>query len=205
MYDIAYNADKQRYYTTFHVNRVFLMPDDAVPETTLKVDFFFSEDSFDDSQYEETGKAYVNGWVNYYDSSVKANGFMPLTVTVKENENKIAGLKRKFSCESDEIKQVGLTLKVVDGSERVEITIDMLTEEEQEDIACGILDFEEVKRAMNNSVVGERISELRFVELTPRKSTVQDTVYHLEDMHEARAKVVDEAEDIFASDDEDDL
>ena len=81
----------------------------------------------------------------------------------------------------------------------------MLTEEEQEDIACGILDFEEVKRAMNNSVVGERISELRFVELTPRKSTVQDTVYHLEDMHEARAKVVDEVEDIFASDDEDDL
>lgn len=205
MYDIAYNADKQRYYTTYHVNRVFLMPDDAVSETTLKVDFFFSEDSFDDSQYEETGKAYVNGWVNYYDSSVKANGFMPLTVTVKENEKKIAGLKRKFSCESDEIKQVGLTLKVVDGSERVEITIDMLTEEEQEDIACGILDFEEVKRAMNNSVVGERISELRFVELTPRKSTVQDTVYHLEDMHEARAKVVDEVEDIFASDDEDDL
>ena len=181
------------------------MPDDAVPETTLKVDFFFSEDSFDDSQYEETGKAYVNGWVNYYDSSVKANGFMPLTVTVRENEKKIAGLKRKFSCESDEIKQVGLTLKVVDGSERVEITIDMLTEEEQEDIACGILDFEEVKRAMNNSVVGERVSELRFVELTPRKSTVQDTVYHLEDMHEARAKVVDEVEDIFASDDEDDL
>ena len=202
-YDVAYNADKQRYYTTYHVNRVVLAPDDAEPITELKIDFLFNSNGFDDSQYEESGKAHVTGWIQYYDSSVKANGFMPLTVAIKENEKKVGALKRKFTVDDeDSIKQIGLTLKVVNGSERMEITMDMLDEETREDIECGILSFEEVKRSMNNSVMGERVSELRFMELTARKSTVQDTVYTLDDMHPAVLET--DVEDLF-DDDEDEL
>lgn len=202
-YDVAYNADKQRYYTTYHVNRVVLAPDDAEPITELKIDFLFNSNGFDDSQYEESGKVHVTGWIQYYDSSVKANGFMPLTVAIKENEKKVGALRRKFTVDDeDSIKQIGLTLKVVDGSERMEITMDMLDEETREDIECGILSFEEVKRSMNNSVMGERVSELRFMELTARKSTVQDTVYTLDDMHPAVLET--DVEDLF-DDDEDEL
>lgn len=202
-YDVAYNADKQRYYTTYHVNRVVLAPDDAEPITELKIDFLFNSNGFDDSQYEESGKAHVTGWIQYYDSSVKANGFMPLTVAIKENEKKVGALRRKFTIDDeDSIKQIGLTLKVVNGSERMEITMDMLDEETREDIECGILSFEEVKRSMNNSVMGERVSELRFMELTARKSTVQDTVYTLDDMHPAVLET--DVEDLF-DDDEDEL
>lgn len=203
-YDIAYNAEKDRYYTNYHVNKVVLAADDAEPNTELKVDFFFGSDSFDDSQYEETGKAHITGWVSYYDANVKRNGFMPLTVAVKENEKKIAAIKRKFTVDdADAIKQIGLTLKVIDGAERVEITLDMLSDEEREDIEMGLLDFEEVKRAMNNTVVGDRVSELRFVELTPRKNVVQDTVYTVSDMHAAKMEPVDEVEDLFADEDDD--
>lgn len=202
-YEVSYNADKDRYYTTYHVSRITLAPDDAEPNTELAVDFFFGANSFDNSQYEETGKAHVTGWVEYYDNNVKRNGFMPFTVVVKEDEKKIKALKRKFEVDDENaVKQIGLTCAVIDGSERVAITLDMLSEEEREDISAGLLDFEEVKRSMNNSVIGERVSEIRFVELTPRKSTVQDTVYAQDDMHAAKLEVVEEdiVEDLFDDD-----
>jgi glycogen debranching enzyme len=125
------------------------------------------------------------------------------------NEINPKGLKRKFSIE-DGVKQIGLTLKVIDGAERVEITMDMLDEETREDIECGLLDFEEVKRELGGNAFGDRISELRFVELTASKSIAQDTTYTTEDMCPAKKgtvikEVKDEiVEDIFA-DDFDDL
>ena len=200
-YDIAYNADKDRYYTNYHVNKVVLAADDAEPNTELKVDFFFGPDSFDDSQYEETGKAHITGWVSYYDTNVKHNGFMPLAVTVKESEKKVTAIKRKFTVDdSDAIKQIGLTLKVIDGAEVVELSMDMLDDETKEDIECGLLDWETVKRELGGRAVGDRISELRFVELTPKKNMVQDTVYTVSDMHAAKIKPVEEVEDLFDDD-----
>lgn len=207
-YDVAYNAEKDRFYTNYHVNRVVLAPDDAEPNTELKIDFYFGENAWNDNQYEETGKVYISGWINYYDNMVKKNGFMPLIVAVKENSKKVAALKRKFEVDdSDAIKQIGLTLKVIDGAERVEITMDMLDEETRSDIELGLLDFEELKRELGGVTIGDRISELKFIELTPKKNSVQNTIYTIDDMHAAKAVQVEETEDIdiFSDDDEDDL
>jgi len=207
-YDVTYNADKGAYYANYRVNRVVLAPDDATLSTEFKIDFYYGENAWDDSRYEETGKCRVNGWVTYYDAVLKKNGFMPLAVTVKEdNEKKLNGLKRKFAVD-DGIKQIGLTLKVLEGAERVEITMDMLDDETRDDIECGLLSFEEVKRQLGGRVNGARVSELRFVELTPKKNVPQDTMYTVEDMHAAREElgIVDDTEvDIFADEDDDDL
>lgn len=204
-YDVQYNPTKQQFYTVYHVNRITLAADDAVPSAEMKLDFFFAEDAWDDSGFDETGKVMVNGWVSYYDSSVKKTGFKPTVIVVKESdEKKRNALKRKFGCD-DGVKQIGLTVDIIDGAERVEITMDMLSEEEQEDIAMGLLDFEDVKRALGGSAIGDRVSELRFAKLTAGKG-VQDTVYSVEDMHAAVMEQKDEDVniDIF-SDDEDDL
>lgn len=203
-YDVQYNAEKSQFYANYHVNRVVLAPDDAVPVTTLNVDFYFGEDAWNDDNYDETGKCYINGWTNYYDSNVKKTGFKPIVVAVKEDEKKLKAFKRKFSVE-DGIKQIGLILNVIEGAERQEITMEMLDDETREDIEAGLLDFERVKREMGGNVIGNRISELRFVELAPKKNTVQDTVYSMDDMVPAKASVdgVDEIiEDIFEDDDE---
>ena len=193
-YDVQYNPVNGKFYTNYHVNRVIMAPDDADPSTELKIDFFYGEDAWDDSACEETGKCFINGWVSYYDSNkeVRKNGFMPFTVTVREeNERKLARLKEKF--ETDEnVKQIGLTLKVIEGAERVEITMDMLDEETREDIECGLVDFEDVKRALGGNTYGDRISEIRFEELTGDKNKPQDTTYTMSDMHPARKEETDE-------------
>jgi hypothetical protein len=176
----------------------------------MKIDFFYGEDAWDDSNFEETGKVLVNGWVDYYDGNLKKNGFCDMCVVIREeNEKKRNALKRKFTCESG-IKQIGLTLSVIEGAEVIELTMDMLDDETREDIECGLLDFEDVKRELGGRAIGDRISELRFEELTPKKNVAQDTVYTADDMHPAREDVVEdeESEDeevVNIFDDEDDL
>lgn len=190
-YDVQYNPVNDKFYTSYNVNRVVMAPDDAEPSTKMEMDFFFGENAFDDSVYEETGKCFINGWISYYDGNkdVRKNGFKPVTITVREEEKKVKGLRRKFDIEEG-IKTIGLTLKVIEGAERKEITMDDLDEETREDIECGLVDFEEVVKALGGNVFGDRISELRYVELMAGKNKVQDTVYTAEDMHPARKESV---------------
>jgi hypothetical protein len=202
-YEVSYNADKDRFYTNYHVNRVTLAAEDAEPKTEMKIDFYYGEGAWDDSTYDETGKCFVNGWVDYYDSNLKKTGFKPTVVVVREDdEKKRKGFKRKFVCD-EEIKQIGLTLSVIEGAEVIELTMDMLDEETREDIECGLLDFEDVKRELGGRAIGDRVSELRFVELTAKKNKPQDTVYSVDDMHHAREDVVEDVKDEVEVDDED--
>ena len=208
-YEAQYNAEKGRFYTNYHVNRVTLAAEDAEPKTEMKCDFFYGEEAWDDSTYEETGKCFVKGWVSYYDNNLKKNGFKDTVVVIKEeDEKKRKALKRKFNCD-DGIKQIGLTLSVIEGAEVIELTMDMLDEETREDIECGLLDFEDVKRELGGRAIGDRVSELRFTELTPKKNVAQDTVYSVDDMHPAREDVIEEDEDdevnvdLFADEDDD--
>lgn len=211
-YEVSYNADKDRFYTNYHVNRVTLASEDAEPNTEMKIDFLYGEDAWDDSNYEETGKALVNGWVSYYDNNLKKSGFKPMVVVVREDdEKKRKALKRKFTCD-DGIKQIGLTLSVIEGAEVIELTLDMVDDETREDIECGLLDWEEVKRELGGRAIGDRVSELRFAELTPKKNKPQDTVYSADDMHPAREDVIEEEVededvkiDLFADEEDDEL
>lgn len=206
-YEAQYNADKNKWYTTYHVNRVTLAPEDAEADTTLKVDFFYGEDAWDDSGFEDTGKVLVNGWLNYYDSNLKKNGFQNVAIVIREdNEKKRNALKRKFTVDEG-IKQIGLTLSVVDGAERVELTVDMLSEEDREDLECGLVEWDDLKKAYGGSVVGDKVSELRFASLTAKKNVAQDTVYSADDMCPAREDVFEnndeEIVDIFEDEDDD--
>lgn len=213
-YEVSYNADKDRFYTNYHVNRVTLAAEDAEPKTEMKIDFFYGENAWDDSTYDETGKCFVNGWISYYDSNLKKSGFKPMVVVVREDDDKKRkALKRKLTCD-DEIKQIGLTLSVIEGAEVIELDISMVDDETREDIELGLLDWETVKRELGGRAIGDRVSELRFVELTAKKNKPQDTVYSADDMHPAREELIEDVKvddedvniDIFSNDlDDDDL
>ena len=201
-YEVQYNSEKDVFYTTYHVNRITLAADGAESTTEMKVDFFYGEDVWDDSALEETGKVNLTGWVSYRDGSLKKNGFKPMIIAVREEEKKLNALKRKFEVEGDEIKQIGLTVNVIEGAERVELTVDMLSDEDKEDLECGLVEWDDLKKAYGNSIIGDKMSEIRFASLTAKKNVPQDTIYHVEDMNPAKAE--DVVTDIFA-DDEDDL
>lgn len=204
-YEVQYNAEKDTFYTNYHVNRITLAAEDAEPSTEMKIDFYYSEGAWDDSTVDETGKVNLTGWINYYDNQVKKNGFKPMVIAVREDEKKLKALKRKFEIDGEAIKQIGLTVAVIEGASMQEITMEDLDEETREDIECGLLDFEEVKKELGGRVVGDRISEIRFAELTPKKNVPQDTIYSVDIMKPAKVEIVEEVEediDIFSLDDD---
>lgn len=206
-YEIQYSPDKQKFYTNYHVRRIELMGDDVEEKLNLKVDFYFGADAWDDSSYAENEKVFVNGFVKYYDNSVKEFGFKPMTIVVTGTEKKVNALKKKFTCDSEEIRYININLDVIDGSERKEIRLEDLDPEVQDDISMGILDFETVKREIGGGIIGPRVQELRFAGLGSTKGA-QETDYTQDDMYPAVVKVKEEDEDVdlFSSDDDlDDL
>lgn len=193
-YEVQYSADKQKFYTNYHVRRIELMGGDVEQKLLLKTEFYFSADAWDDSNYAENEKVFVNGFVKYYDSSVKDFGFKPMTIVVTGTEKKVDALKKKFAYDDGAIKCIDLNLDVVDGAERKEIRLEDLDEEVRDDIEMGLLNFETVKREMGGGIAGPIVSELRFADLGSTKGA-QETAYTKDDMHPAVVKVDDTADD----------
>lgn len=179
-----------RFYTNYVVNRVELTSN-AEPSTNMIVDFYFADDCVSENE----DVSYLTGWSSYYDSGLKKNGFYPISIAIR-NEKDLKLIKKKFVVGESEIANVGLSVSVIDGADRVEITMDDLDEDTQAEIEAGWMTFEEVVRAMGGNKIGERITELRFAGLNPRKNKVEDTTYSVEDMKPAMNIAEDEDEDL---------
>ena len=189
---------KGKFYSNYKVNRVELANDEEM-RTSMNVDFFFADDCID----VDDGIARINGWSTYYDSSLKKNGFYPICIVSRGGDKEIKGLKRKLAVGDSEIANVGLVVNIIDGADIVPITYDDLSDEEKADIDDGFITLEEIKKAMNGGKVGDRITELRYVGLNPRKRTIEATTYTVEDMRPAVANVTNDKVDIFDDEDED--
>lgn len=198
--EIQYSAEKSRFYVNYSINRIELMREDASPNTNMFIDFYFSENCVDDSDFAESGKGYLNGYTTYYDNNAKSNGFMPITIVVRD-EKKLSGMKRKLSAEDDAIKNISLVVNVIDGTEMAAITYDDLDDDTKADIECGFYSAEEAIRALGGSKAGARVTELRLVGPNPKRNKVEDTTFTVEDMTPAKA-IVEENDDLM--DDEDD-
>ena len=185
--EISYNNG--RFYTNYMVNRVELASD-AETSTNMVVDFYFADDCVSENE----DVSYLNGWSSYYDSSLKKNGFFPISIAIR-NEKDLKLIKKKFVVGESEVANVGLSVNVIDGADRVEITMEDLDEDTQAEIEAGWMTFEEVVRAMGGNKIGERITELRFAGLNPRKNKVEDTTYSVEDMKPAMNIVADDEDE----------
>lgn len=200
--EIQYNPEKGRFYVNYRVNKVELAKEELKPDTNMFIDFYFSENCVDDSDFAENGKGYLNGYTTYYDNNVKSNGFMPITIVVRD-EKKLGGIKRKLSAEGDAIKNISLVVNVIDGTEMTAITYDDLDDDTKADIECGFYSVEDAIKSLNNNKAGDKVTELRLVGPNPKKNKVEDTTFTTEDMTPAKAIV--EGNDDLMDDEDDDI
>ena len=199
-YDVQRNPENGHWYTNYRVNSLVLAKEDAKASTEMKMTVYFTEDCIDDESFEENGKAFLNGYINYYDNNIKATGFKPVCIVIRD-EKLLKGIKKKLSAEENEVKSIGVVIKVIEGAERKEIKLEDLDEETRDEIECGLLDFEEVRKALGGNTVGNRISELRFDSLWAEKRNVEDTTYTVEDLQPAQSNA--KVEDVEDDDDSD--
>lgn len=199
--EIQYNNEKGRFYANYRVNRIDIAKDGIDEATDLSVDFYFGANAVDDSDFDETGKGFINGYTTYWDGMMKKNGFTPITFVVRD-EKKLKVMKKKLVADDDEIKNIGLVGEVIQGASMSAITYEDLSDEDKENVDCGLVTVEELAAAMGGQKVGERISEIRFKGLNARKKNVEDTSYTTDDMHPARADVKEDMEDVDLFDDD---
>ena len=199
MFRISGNREIQysngKFYSNYMVNRVELI-NDVEPSATMNIDFYFAEDCV--SYDENSGK--ISGWGTYYDSQIKKNGFYPLDIIIRGDEEEAEMLRDDLVISNGEIGNIGLVVDVIDGAEIESITMEDLDEKTRRKIEKGYLKFNDVVKANGGSKIGERISELRFSGYNARKCSAEDTTFSTEDMHPAIMKIdnndIDEDEDL---------
>lgn len=205
--EYQYSDKNQRVYESYIPNRIYLAADDAEESSIATINVLFNSESLDEMSVEEKGKYFVNGYMMEYDGNRKSNIPVPVTITIpvptdnadEKAKKRIEAIKHKFMVEDDSFKEYGAVVNMLNGAQKLEITEDMLTDEQREDLDCGLITMDDIRAELGGSVYGERIREYQF--LKPAKGFTkgrQDTVYTADDMViKPLADEVDEMEDLF--------
>lgn len=212
--EYSYSENNERVYESYVPTRIYLAADDAEENSTATVNILFNSESLDTMSADEKKKYYVNGWMMEYDNNRRGNIPVPVTVTIplpgedadQKAKRRVESLKHKFAVDDESIKEYGAVVNMLNGAQKTEITEDMLTDEQRDDLECGLITMDDIRAELGGSVYGERIREYEFVK--PARGFTkgrQDTVYTAEDMviRPIEETLPDGVEDLFDDDDDD--
>lgn len=211
--DFQYSAQKNQFYRTLSVDKIYKVPNDTPYKAELTLNTFYTEDAIDGDSYDENKKYFFNCFTDHYFSSVKGNRFVPMTLVINGNgdekaEKKAAAFKKTLTKFDDEatVRKIGLVCDMIDGAESVSITYDDLDEETRDNIDMGLIELDEVIKSLGGNMMGQRINEYRIKSLARNSAKGSEpTVYTEDDLR--KLPVVEEVEeeiDIFAEDSSDD-
>ena len=215
--DFQYSPDKQLYYRTLSVNKMYLVSDDTPMTATMTLDAFYTEDSIDADSYDEKKKYFFNCYTDYYFSNIKESRFVPMSLVIDANGDEKAVkkadrlIKTKINVfdEDSPVRKITLLCDMLNGSQERAITYDDLDEETKEDIECGLISLENAIKALGGSAYGDKITETRVREIAKAGANSSEaTVYTLEDLkklpvpEDKSENELEEDVDLFDDDDE---
>lgn len=214
--EYQYSDNQQKVYESYIPTRIYLAADDAEPSSTATINIIFNSESLDEMSVEEKGKYYVNGHMMEYDQNRKANIPVPVTIVIpvpeddEKGKKKAEAFKHKFMVDDDTYKEYGAIVNMLNGAQKTEITEDMLTDEQREDLDLGIITMDDIRSEIGGNVYGDRIREYQLVK--PARGFTkgrQDTVWTDEDMIiKPIEEAIPDSEDLFEDevvDDDDDI
>ena len=213
--EYQYSDSQQKVYESYIPTRIYLAADDAEPSSTATINIIFNSESLDEMSVEEKGKYYVNGHMMEYDQNRKANIPVPVTIVIpvpeddEKGKKKAEAFKHKFMVNDDTYKEYGAIVNMLNGAQKTEITEDMLTDEQREDLDLGIITMDDIRAEIGGNVYGDRIREYQLVK--PARGFTkgrQDTVWTDDDMIiKPIEEAIPDSEDLFEDEavDDDDI
>ena len=213
--EYQYSDSQQKVYESYIPTRIYLAADDAEPSSTATINIIFNGESLDEMSAEEKGKYYVNGYMMEYDQNRKDNIPVPVTIVIpipeddEKGKKKAEAFKHKFMVDDDTYKEYGAIVNMLNGAQKTEITEDMLTDEQREDLDLGIITMDDIRAEIGGNVYGDRIREYQLVK--PARGFTkgrQDTVWTDEDMIiKPIEEAIPDSEDLFENEvvDDDDI
>lgn len=188
--EYSYNVEKDKFYMNYVPTRVYRVADDAKQISEATMDVFYTANSVDDTMVDETGNILVNAHTQYYDRNIKKNAFAPVSLVIKSDNPKAEGFKKMFAKAQDEqVRKTSLAIECINGAQKTEITMDMLSEEQKELIEWGLSTFEDIKRDMGGEVYGDKVVENRIVSLAKGVTKgSEETIFTTDDLNKKPVK-----------------
>lgn len=190
-----YSDMKGQWYTSLKPTRIYLAKDGATESCVGTATLFFTDDAVDDSFLDEKDRYYVNAYTFEYDSTRRKNipcefqlvipGKVPHAKGEQDgkDEARAKGIAKKFAVSDGKVYEYGVEFDLIDGAQKVEITEDMLTDEQRDDLDLGIITMDDIRAELGSSVYGERITEYRYKKvLNGYSSGRKDTAYEPENL-----------------------
>lgn len=162
--DTEYNG---KFYRKLEPTRIYLAEKCAVPSSVGQVTVFFNKDSLDANSLKDTKKYYINGFVRDYDGNRKSEIACPIQLVIdttkdEENENnkKLNNAFVKLFTVKDKLwYEMGVKVKMLNGSQKTDITEDMLTDIQKELLELGAITMDDIRKDLGQDIYGEKIQE----------------------------------------------
>lgn len=209
-YDIEYSDKKDMWYRHLNVQRIYRVADDEAVKSQATFGLTFGREAIDSDSFEETKKYRVNAFISQYLSNFKKNFFCPITITIDGNGDeksakRAEGFKKKFmfpdSCDCD-YREIGVVCNMLDGAQKVELTEDMLTDEQKENLEFGLITMEDIQKELGKDIYGDRVTDIVIDGLARGYSGgAKDTAFTDSDFRKPSVSVADDEDDIFDEDD----
>lgn len=205
--EVEYSYSKGIWYKNFVPRRVYHVDPATEPQCIGTIKTFFSEDCIDN---EDENDILFNVFTQYYDQQCKKNCFTPMPLVIAKDHPKAKGFQKLFGkAEGDEVRELGVNVIYVNGAQKVEITEDMLSDEQKELLEMNMITMDDIRREIGDTVYGDKKTETR-VDGIARGYTggSKETIFVANDLTQLPTKDEpkdDEPEDVFPEDEDDDI
>jgi hypothetical protein len=164
--------DHEGFYRHYIPNRIRIADQDEPETSEGSIEIYYNKNSLDSGSLDEKGKYYVHGYTFSYDSNRKKQIPCPvvLSINAKGNPNdpedkteKWAEIfKKRFTIQNDDSvkwKYIGVKVDLLEGSQEVEITDDMLSQNEKEMLALNLITKEDILKDRGGKIYGDIVRE----------------------------------------------
>ena len=157
--EVEYSYSKGSWYRNFVPRRVYHVDPATEPQCVGTIKTFFSENCIDEGEKDIAFDVFTQ----YYDQQCKKNCFTPMSLVISKDHPKADGFKKLFSkAEGDEVREFGVNVIYINGAQKVEITKDMLSDDQKELLEMNMITMDDIRREIGDSVYGDKKTETRI-------------------------------------------
>lgn len=164
----------ERYFVSLEPSSIVTATEEDESTTTSNVLFYYDKDVIDVAQ--DKNSITLNGFLQYYDSKLKDNSFVPYSILYQINpqdseekkDKRINYISRRFATHGDNVNVMGLLVENVNYAPKRNLTIEDLSEEEQEAIEMGDTTLEKILSSKQQEVRGEFVRANIYKEVLPK-------------------------------------
>ena len=178
------SAYKGKYSDRYQAANIYLAREDAKNNLQLTLEVFFNKDSYDDSDEKSEKVVRLNGYIPMYISKDDGIKYVPKTLVFNMAKALELGLDKRVEAIKSEMKapknryyHMPYICKVLNGSEQVEVTVDMLTKKQREHMELGLFSLEDFKK----KTFGDRVQETRITKVGLTETGFDDGMLECEE------------------------